>query len=310
MTTEIHRTNDLTISLSHTPTTPGHTLATLTTTTTTLFSLPKSTFTTTLLTLRTITPILNQTYHTPRIALITSGNRTVSLLPLHGLPSPHTWTPILSPETTFHDPQTTTTQPNPNYITSKSGPRMPSAQLTHLANTITTHTLSTPNYTFHGPSTDTNLFANIIRGTEHPQWRIWEDESHVAFLTPYPNTPGFTVLVPRRHLGSDIFALGEEEYKGLVGAAWTVGRGLMEALGVGRCGMVFEGLEVDYAHVKLVPVYGEGSEGEDDGEREVFREVYPGYVSSLPGPEVGVEDVEELVRRAGEIRGVIAARGV
>ncbi|RAH58352.1 HIT-like protein [Aspergillus piperis CBS 112811] len=302
MTTEIHRTNDLTISLSHTPTTPGHTLATLTTTTT-LFSLPKSTFTTTLLTLRTITPILKQTYNTPRIALITSGNKTISLLPLHGLPSPNTWTPILSPETTFHDPQTTTSQPN--YITSKSGPRMPSAQLTHLANTITTHTLSTANYTFHGPSTDTNLFANIIRGTEHPQWRIWEDESHVAFLTPYPNTPGFTVVVPRRHLGSDIFALGEEEYKGLVGAAWTVGRVLMEALGVGRCGMVFEGFEVDYAHVKLVPVYGEDEGG---GEREVFREVYPGYVSSLPGPEV--EDVEELVRRAGEIRGVIAARGV
>ncbi|GLB03784.1 hypothetical protein AtubIFM57258_009031 [Aspergillus tubingensis] len=307
MTTEIHRTNDLTITLSHTPTTPGHTLATLTTTTTTLFSLPKSTFTTTLLTLRTITPALNQTYHTSRIALITSGNRTISLLPLHGLPSPNTWTPILSPETSFHDPQTTTSQPN--YVTSKSGPRMPSAQLTHLANTITTHTLSTPNYTFHGPSTDTNLFANIIRGTEHPQWRIWEDESHVAFLTPYPNTPGFTVLVPRRHLGSDIFALGEEEYKGLVGAAWTVGRVLIKALGVGRCGMVFEGFEVDYAHVKLVPGYGEGEE-DGGGEREVFREVYPGYVSSLPGPEVGVEDMEELVRRAGEIRGVIAARGV
>lgn len=78
----------------------------------------------------------------------------------------------------------------------------------------------------------------------------------------------------------------------------------MEALGVGRCGMVFEGLEVDYAHVKLVPVYGDGED--DGGEREVFREVYPGYVSSLPGPEVG--DVGELVRRAGEIRQLIAAQ--
>ncbi|KAI3060597.1 hypothetical protein CBS147352_62 [Aspergillus niger] len=303
MTTKIYHTNNLTISLSHHPTTPGHTIATLTNTTTpktTLFALPKSTFISTLVTLRTIIPSLKSTYHTPRIALITSGNTTLSLLPLHGLTS--TWTPITSPETTFNDPQSSS-HPQ-SYITSKSGPRMPSAHLTHIADIITTHTPSTPNYTFHGPSSDTNLFANIIRGTEHPQWRIWEDESRVAFLTPYPNTPGFTVLVPRTHLGSDIFALGEEDFEGLMGEAWTVGRVLMEALGVGRCGMVFEGLEVDYAHVKLVPVYGDGED--DGGEREVFREVYPGYVSSLPGPEVG--DVGELVRRAGEIRQLIAAQ--
>ncbi|GKZ19081.1 hypothetical protein AbraIFM66951_010342 [Aspergillus brasiliensis] len=310
MTTEIYRDNNLTVALSHHPTTPGHTIATLTNTITTdtssstaLFTLPKPTFTNTLLTLRTtIIPALKSTYQTHRIALITNGGSTISLIPLHGLTS--TWTPITNPETAFHDPHPQP-QYNPSYITSKSGPRMPSTHLSHTANTITTHIRSTPNYTFHGPSSDTNLFANIIRGTEHPQWRIWEDESHVAFLTPYPNTPGFTVLVPRVHLGSDIFGLGEEDFTALMGAAYTVGRVLMEALGVGRCGMVFEGLEVDYAHVKLVPVYGEEEDDDHEGggKREVFREVYQGYVSSLPGPVV--RDVEELVRRAGEIRGLI-----
>jgi hypothetical protein len=47
-------------------------------------------------------------------------------------------------------------------------------------------------YLFEGDQSDNNLFARIVRG-ELPQWRVWEDDQHVAFLTPYANTPGFTV---------------------------------------------------------------------------------------------------------------------
>lgn len=43
--------------------------------------------------------------------------------------------------------------------------------------------LSEPlNYCFDGPDDDKNLFARIIRG-ELPQYRVWEDDEHVAFLT-------------------------------------------------------------------------------------------------------------------------------
>uniref|UniRef100_A0A3B5B0Y1 HIT domain-containing protein n=1 Tax=Stegastes partitus TaxID=144197 RepID=A0A3B5B0Y1_9TELE len=48
------------------------------------------------------------------------------------------------------------------------------------------------------------------------QWRLWEDDGHVAFLTPFPNSPGFTVLVPRRPLTSDIFRLEKGDYEDLV----------------------------------------------------------------------------------------------
>ncbi|PWY95611.1 HIT-like protein [Aspergillus sclerotioniger CBS 115572] len=180
-------------------------------------------------------------------------------------------------------------------------------RLTSIRNTILTASNlpstdpATYDYTFHGPAGDTNLFARIIRG-ELPQWRIWEDEHHVAFLTPFPNTPGFTVLVPRAHLSSDIFALEEGAFERLMRAAYCVGRVLVQAFGLETCGMVFEGFEIDYAHVKLIPVRGDGDG--DSGEREVFHETYPGYVSSLPGPSV--EDRGELVRMAGEIRRLIA----
>ncbi len=51
---------------------------------------------------------------------------------------------------------------------------------------------------------------------EIPQYRVWEDIHHVAFLTPWPNTPGFTVLIPRKHLSNDIFSLQEDDYIGML----------------------------------------------------------------------------------------------
>ena len=114
------------------------------------------------------------------------------------------------------------------------------------------------------------------------------------------------MLVPRAHLSSDIFALEEGPFERLMEAAYCVGRVLVQAFKLETCGMVFEGFEIDYAHVKLIPVRGDGDgeEGEGEGEREVFHKTYPGYVSSLSGPSV--EDYGELVRMAGKIRRLIA----
>ena len=45
------------------------------------------------------------------------------------------------------------------------------------------------NHIFFGDKSDANLFARIVRG-ELPQRRVWESGQHVAFLTPFANTPG------------------------------------------------------------------------------------------------------------------------
>lgn len=74
---------------------------------------------------------------------------------------------------------------------------------------------------FEDDKSDKNPFARIVRG-ELRQWRVWEDDQHIAFLTPFANTPVFTFLVPRAHLSSDIIALGEEVYSKLVAAAHAV----------------------------------------------------------------------------------------
>ncbi|MEI9914244.1 MAG: hypothetical protein WDN66_04710 [Candidatus Saccharibacteria bacterium] len=40
------------------------------------------------------------------------------------------------------------------------------------------------------------IFDKIIAKTM-PAWIIWEDDSHMAFLTPFPNTPGVSVVIPK-----------------------------------------------------------------------------------------------------------------
>jgi len=147
------------------------------------------------------------------------------------------------------------------------------------------------NYHFGGNPSDKDLFSRIVRG-ELAQWRIWEDEGHVAFLTPFGNTPGFTVLVPRAHLSSDIFSLDDESYSELVCAAHKVADVLKRAFDIDRCGMIFEGFEIDYAHAKLIPIHKapvdhEGTDVDHSMCEPRFEEEYPGHVTSLDGPKFG-----------------------
>ena len=139
---------------------------------------------------------------------------------------------------------------------------------------------------FKGDVSDQNLFARIVRG-DAPQWRVWEDRTHVAFLTPFGNTPGFTLLVPRAHLPSDIFSISQEEYDALIAAARTVALHLVAAFDVERYGMFFEGFETDYAHVKLVPIHEQEAPTPASSLSVPLLgllKVYPGYLSTQFGP--------------------------
>ena len=127
------------------------------------------------------------------------------------------------------------------------------------------------------------------------QWRIWEDDDHVAFLTPFPNTPGFTVLVPRKHLSSDVFALETDDYRKIITAAREVANLLKRSLSAQYCGMIFEGYEIDYTHVKLIPIFCPdlNSAKAKASCKMDFNEKYQGYVSSLDGPKASAAMLEK-----------------
>ena len=100
---------------------------------------------------------------------------------------------------------------------------------------------------------------------------------------------GFTVLVPREHLASDIFSLDKSAYTRLMEAAHVVAQVLKRAFGAHQIGMIFEGFEIDYAHAKLIPTRNPTSILKSPSKvrwihQEEYHETYPGYVTSLQGP--------------------------
>ncbi len=100
------------------------------------------------------------------------------------------------------------------------------------------------------------IFCKIVKG-EAPCHKIWEDEKHIAFLSIFPNTEGFSVVITKEHYSSYVFDLLEEVLIGLVKATKQTAKLLDAKLeDVGRTGVIFEGFGVDHAHAKLFPMHG------------------------------------------------------
>ena len=72
------------------------------------------------------------------------------------------------------------------------------------------------------------IFDNIVSG-KMKSWKIWEDEKFLAFLTPFPNTPGFTVVIPKQNPGDYVFSLDDNLYSEMMLAVKKVA-GILEAV--------------------------------------------------------------------------------
>ncbi|KAI9815961.1 MAG: hypothetical protein M1827_001953 [Pycnora praestabilis] len=181
------------------------------------------------------------------VGLACNGSGILSLIPLHSLTKNRN--PFICEDEEYHNSC-------PGYLTSKNGPKMPDSVLgqVHFRIVVQTGLRKPLKNDFDGDTSDTNLFARIIRG-ELSQWRIWEDDAHVACLTPFGNTPGYAGLIPRVHLGSNVFGLAMQDDIDLVKAAHAVAQHLENTFGVKRCGMFLECYEIDYAHLILVSAH-------------------------------------------------------
>ena len=146
------------------------------------------------------------------------------------------------------------------------------------------------------------FFCELIVGRV-PARIVWHDRDYIAFLTPFPNTTGFTVVAPKKHLPSYVLSLDPEPYMGLMLAARTVGRLLDHALGTRRTGLIAEGMGIDHAHVKLAPMHGI-PEGEWKAIRSTVRtfyDRYQGFIASHDGPamdEAELDLIADRIRKA------------
>ncbi len=100
------------------------------------------------------------------------------------------------------------------------------------------------------------IFDKIVAG-EMAAWTVWEDDDYMAFLTPFPNTPGFTVLIPKVFHGDYAFSMTDEQYAGLMMTTKTVANILEKAFDTPRVATIIEGTGVAYVHVKLIPLHGD-----------------------------------------------------
>lgn len=269
-------------SLSTRPSTPGEALVSIKAGA--LSSLPKDQFVSVLQSTKNVAAIVKAATKVQRVSLVTTANHNIRLVPLHGVEAK--WKPTNDPQLEYYDSY-------PGYISSRSGPKLSNDLLNKAQKDITSGKPVAMDLTCHADSkTTNNLFAKIIRG-ELEQWRVWESDSHIAFLTPFGNTYGKTVLVPRKHLDSDILSLPEADFSDLAGSVWDAIQVIIESdLGAERVGLIFEGMEVDWAHAKLIPLRA------DDGREppeQPFTETYLGSVSSQPGPVADIEDLRRLL---------------
>lgn len=202
----------------------------------------KLTFVSTMRSIRHASSVLKKGLGPNRVALV--FDERIKLTPLHGISED--WAAVTHAEEEFHGHY-------PGYISSKNGPKQSNEDIDRIRQRTAEVEKPAMDTTFFGPGDDSILFAKIVKG-DTEQWRVWESPSHVAFLTPWGNTPGYTVLVPRAHLSSDIFELSDTDFHDLSEAIFDCSASLKQALNVDRLAVIFEGMEIDYAHAKLIPI--------------------------------------------------------
>tara|TARA_Y100000310_G_scaffold287257_1_gene312021 strand:- start:1057 stop:1554 length:498 start_codon:yes stop_codon:yes gene_type:complete len=151
------------------------------------------------------------------------------------------------------------------------------------------------------------VFCEIVNGNIKTPGVYWEDERFMAFLSIDPNTEGFSCVIPKKHFGSDILKMPDDDLKDLVVASKNVAGMLEDCFDdVGRVGLIMEGTGVDHAHVKLFPMHGtkelkEGKWKQYLSGKEFWFDKYEGWISSGSGPMANIEKLRELAEKLRKI---------
>ena len=152
------------------------------------------------------------------------------------------------------------------------------------------------------------IFCQIIAHTIKNPGIFWEDNEFMAFLSTWPNTEGFSVVVPKEHYGSDCLAMPDDVLQRFVLAAKKVSNILMKHYeDVGRIGLIMEGTGIDHAHIKLIPMHGTGHMKKGVwkqylSKRSDYFEKYEGYIISTDGPEADPEKLANLAKKLRDVQ--------
>ena len=145
------------------------------------------------------------------------------------------------------------------------------------------------------------IFDKIVAG-EMSARVVWEDEDHLAFLTPFPNTPGFTVLIPKKFEGDYAFSMRDDAYEKMMKATKTLANILEKAFNTPRVAIIIEGTGVAYVHVKLIPLHGNLAGQTNVWSKDTeFYEEYRGWLTSAEGPKMDDAQLDEIQNKIRSI---------
>ena len=147
---------------------------------------------------------------------------------------------------------------------------------------------------------DENCIFCKIAGGKAPCHKIWESKTHLAFLSIFPNTEGFSVVIPKEHYDSYIADQEDKIASDLMISVKKVMKLLDKKLGdVGRTGVIFEGFGVDHLHAKLFPMHGTKIKEWRPLKSNVgkYFEKYEGYISSHDYKRADDKELAELARK-------------
>ena len=95
-----------------------------------------------------------------------------------------------------------------------------------------------------------SVFTKIVNG-EIPCYKIYEDEKTLAFLDINPETPGHTLVIPKKEVDK-IYELDDEDYTALMQTVKKLSAHMEKVLGARTIWKVI-GNDVPHAHVHLLP---------------------------------------------------------
>ena len=100
------------------------------------------------------------------------------------------------------------------------------------------------------------IFTRIIQG-EIPSYKCAEDENFYAFLDINPIKKGHTVVVPKKEVDY-LFDLPDDLLGKMQIFAKKVALAIQKAFPCRKVGQAVLGLEVNHAHIHLIPLEKEG----------------------------------------------------
>lgn len=101
-----------------------------------------------------------------------------------------------------------------------------------------------------------SIFSKIIAG-EIPSYKCAENDRFYAFLDINPVQLGHTLVVPK-HEQDYIFDLSDDDLAAMIVFAKRVAHAIKTVIPCRKVGVAVIGLEVQHAHIHLIPLTKEG----------------------------------------------------